>query len=185
VNVVFWRSLARRALHDGTHTEPPELVGGLWRASKETVVNCWPNVLALPMLFLSTSWGSQDIRWVYWVSGSLGDNAFFLHVIAQKLHNARSWNLTRRCRLVRGWFSCIVCLNKLIVSQYWDDFYCVLKLALRTPVTKSACLFVDDYSHCLSDNSVITSISWPVRLCWLENAHSCPLFFGGQFRPVK
>ena len=39
------------------------------------------------------------ITWANWVCGYVGNNATFLHVIAQELENAQSWNLAHKCSL--------------------------------------------------------------------------------------
>ena len=61
-------------------------------------------------------------------------------------------------------------------------------LGMTTPKVNRLHTF---HKHCLLDVTVtvkisgLTSIPWAVSLNWLENAYSCPLFFGRQFLTRK
>ena len=64
-------------------------------------------------LFFNTSWGSQPITWA---NGVTGRRCVVLQLIAQRLQNDQSWNLTHKCSLVWRW-----CPNIFIWPWLWPS----------------------------------------------------------------
>jgi len=116
----------------------------------------------------SGSWGlGASDELIGWVAGCLanyvGDNATFLHVIAQKLQNGRIWNSVCKCSLAWRWCLYVVCVDFFLIyyrpshmkniqclmpwldrckesqvdsskpTGWYELFSCMLRLAPRAP----------------------------------------------------